>query len=83
EVGRGLADHTVGVLRDRGMDVYLETTTDNVKGGNVVLSNGVEFDTETIVWTTGVTPHPMLDGTDLPRDGKGRVRCLPTLEVAG
>lgn len=83
EVGRGLADHTVGVLRDRGMDVYLETTTDTVKGGNVVLSNGVEFDTETIVWTTGVTPHPMLDGTDLPRDGKGRVRCLPTLEVAG
>lgn len=83
EVGRALADHTVDVLRDRGMEVYLETTTDTVEGGHVVLSDGTEFDTETIVWTTGVSPHPMLDGTDLPRDGKGRVRCHPSLEVEG
>ncbi len=83
EVGRSLADHTVDVLRSRGMDVYLGTTTDTVEDGHVVLSDGTEFDTETIVWTTGVSPHPMLDGTDLPRDGMGKVRCRPTLEVTG
>lgn len=83
EVSRSLAEYAVDVLRERGMDVYLETTTDTVENGHVELSDGTEFDTATIVWTTGVSPHPMLDGTDLPRDDKGRVRCRATLEVEG
>lgn len=81
DVSRSLADYAVDVLGDRGIEVFLETTTDTVEDGHVVLSDGTEFDTATIVWTTGVSPHPMLDGTDLPRDGKGRVRCRATLEV--
>ena len=36
---------------------------------------------DTIVWTAGVKPSPMLDSTDLPRDAEGRVTCLPTLQV--
>jgi NADH:ubiquinone reductase (H+-translocating) len=47
----------------------------------VRLSDGESFAADTIVWTAGVKPHPMLDETDLPRDGKGRVTCRPTLEV--
>lgn len=81
EVSRSLAEYAVDVLRERGMEVYLETTTDTVEDGHVVLSDGTEFDTATIVWTTGVSPHPMLDSTDLPRDDKGRVQCRATLEV--
>jgi NADH dehydrogenase len=81
EVSRSLADYAVDVLRERGIEVFLQTTTDTVEDGHVVLSDGTEFDTATIVWTTGVVPHPMLDGTDLPRDDKGRVQCRATLEV--
>jgi NADH dehydrogenase len=33
------------------------------------------------VWTAGVKAHPMLDRTDLPRDDKQRLTCLPTLQV--
>ncbi len=45
------------------------------------LSDGDSFRTDTIVWTAGVKPSPMLDSTDLPRDERGRVTCLPTLQV--
>ena len=39
------------------------------------------FRADTIVWTAGVKPSPMLDRTDLPRDPRGHVTCLPTLQV--
>jgi NADH dehydrogenase len=49
----------------------------------VVLTDGEEFDAETIVWTAGVKANPMLARTDLPLDEKGRLRCTPDLRVAG
>lgn len=81
EVNLSLAEYAADVLRKRGMDVYLETTTKSVEDGHVVLSNGVEFDADTIVWTTGVVPNPVLDDSDLPRDNRGRLVCTPSLEV--
>jgi NADH dehydrogenase len=47
-----------------------------------VLSDGSAFDASTVVWTAGVKAHPVLDKTDLPRDERGRVICLATLQVA-
>ncbi|MFL6128791.1 MAG: NAD(P)/FAD-dependent oxidoreductase, partial [Mycobacteriales bacterium] len=51
--------------------------------GHVVLSDGEEFDAETIVWTAGVKAHPMLAHTDLPLDPRGRLICSADLRVAG
>jgi NADH dehydrogenase len=82
EVSRTLAEYAVEVLRARGITIALETTTESVEGGMIELSEGTRVDAGTLVWTTGISPHPMLDGTDLPRDEQGRVRCLPTLQVA-
>lgn len=83
EVSRPLADYTVAHLRGRGMEVHLQTTVNTMEGGHVVLADGTEFDAGTIVWTTGVSPHPMLGATDLPLDERGRVRCEATLQVDG
>jgi NADH dehydrogenase len=49
----------------------------------VKLSDGDSFAADTIVWTAGVKAHPMLAETDLPRDEKGRLTCLATLQVVG
>ncbi len=49
--------------------------------GIVRLSDGDEFDADTIVWTAGVKPSPMIAATDLPRDDRGRVTCAATLQV--
>lgn len=83
EVSRPLADYTVDVLRQRGFEVRLGTTVKSAEDGHVVLGDGAEFDTDTLVWTAGVKPHPMLAATDLPLDDRGRVRCAATLEVDG
>ncbi|MBX6722857.1 MAG: FAD-dependent oxidoreductase, partial [Dactylosporangium sp.] len=81
EVGRDMGAYTVQQLLRRGMDIRLETRLESCVDGVVRLSDGDEFPADTIVWTAGVKPHPMLDNTDLPRDERGRVTCLATLQV--
>src|SRR5690606_33025053 len=81
EVGEKMGAHTVDLLRERGIDVRLETRLQSCVDGVVKLSDGDTFEADTIVWTAGVKPSPMLERTDFPRDDKGRVTCLPTLQV--
>ncbi len=81
EVGERMANYTVEQLRRRGIDVRLETLLESCVDGVVKLSDGETFTTDTIVWTAGVKASPMLERTDFPRDSKGRVTCLPTLQV--
>ena len=83
EVSVPMAEYTVRQLLKRTMDVRLNTRVESLTGGHVVLSDGEEFDAETIVWTAGVKANPMLARTDLPLDEKGRLRCTPDLRVAG
>ncbi|MEV7020838.1 FAD-dependent oxidoreductase [Kitasatospora sp. NPDC093558] len=78
-----LAAHTLGQLRERGVDVRLRTTLESAAGQVVALSDGSRFAARTLVWTAGVRPSPLLRDTDLPLDASGRVRCLPTLQVLG
>ena len=81
EVDRDMGAYTVEQLRRRGMDIRLGTRLESCVDGVVRLSDGDSFEADTIVWTAGVKPSPMLDRTDFPRDDKGRVTCLPTLQV--
>jgi NADH dehydrogenase len=83
EVGEEMGRYTLGVLRDRGIDIRLNTRLESCVGGHVVLSDGEEFDSDVIVWTAGVKANPVLEKTDLPLDERGRVRTLPNLAVEG
>jgi NADH:quinone reductase (non-electrogenic) len=84
EVDLDMAAWTVKQLTARGMDVRLNTRLESISEDRVVrLSDGEEFPSETLVWTAGTKPNPMLAQTDLPVDGRGRVECEPTLQVRG
>jgi NADH dehydrogenase len=83
EVGPRMGLYTVERLMEAGIEVFLDTRVKTMEGGNVVLDDGTEFETETIVWTAGVKPSPMLEHTDLPRDARGRVDCTAELQVVG
>jgi NADH dehydrogenase len=83
EVGPRMGRYTVERLMEAGIEVFLDTRVKSMEGGHVVLDDGTEFDTDTIVWTAGVKPNPMLDHTDLPRDARGRVECSAELQVVG
>jgi NADH dehydrogenase len=81
EVGVEMGAYTVRELAGRGMDIRLDTRLDSCVDGLVRLSDGESFAADTIVWTAGVKPHPMLAETDLPRTARGAVTCRPTLQV--
>ncbi len=84
EVDLDMAAWTVKQLTARGMDVRLTTRLEEVSADGVVrLSDGDSFATDTLVWTAGSKPNPLLARTDLPLDERGRVRCEPTLQVSG
>lgn len=83
EVSETMGVYTRRRLEERGIEVKLNTTARTMENGHVELSDGDEFDTDTIAWTAGVKPHPMLEQSDLPRDEKGRVRCTAKLRVHG
>jgi NADH dehydrogenase len=83
EVSPEMGVYTAKQLLKAGIELYLDTRVKTMEGGHVVLDDGTEFDTDTIVWTAGVKPNPMLANTDLPLDDKGRVRCTPELQVVG
>ncbi|MFJ6195234.1 NAD(P)/FAD-dependent oxidoreductase [Micromonospora sp. NPDC092111] len=81
EVDRDMGAYTVQQLLKRNMDIRLDTRLESCVDGVVKLSDGDSFRSDTIVWTAGVKPSPMLDKTDFPRDERRRVTCLPTLQV--
>jgi NADH dehydrogenase len=81
EIGRGLGEYATRRLRDRGIEVHLDTRLESAEGGVMRLSNGVSFEADTLVWTTGVKPSPLVARTGLPLDDKGRLIADEFLRV--
>ncbi len=83
EVGEDMGRYTVQRLRERGIDVRLDTRLESAADRHIVLSDGEEFDADTLVWTAGVKATPVLSKSDLPLDDKGRLKAHPNLTVDG
>lgn len=81
EVSEELGGYTLEQLRKRQIEIHLSTFLNSCVDGHVVLSNRLEFDAETIVWTAGVKANPVLQDSDLPLDKMGRVTCNAALQV--
>lgn len=83
EVGPRMGRHTVKLLKRRNIDVRLETRLESVVNGEAVLSDGTTMETNTLIWTAGVKPSPLLRNTDLPLDPRGRIVTDATMRVDG
>ncbi|GII93244.1 NAD(P)/FAD-dependent oxidoreductase [Sinosporangium siamense] len=83
EVGPEMGKWTLDQLRERGMDVRLETRLESCVGGEVRLSDGTTFEADTLVWTAGVKPSTVVADSGLPVDERGRVKTTTRLTVAG
>ncbi|HET6635952.1 MAG TPA: NAD(P)/FAD-dependent oxidoreductase [Streptomyces sp.] len=83
EVGPKLGEWGREHLQDRGVEVYLKTSMSSCVDGHVVLSNGLEVDSGTIVWTAGVKPNPALARFGLPLGPRGHVDTTASLQVNG
>jgi len=81
EVSEELGGYTLEQLRKRKIEIHLSTFLNSCVDGHIVLSNNLEFDADTIVWTAGVKANPVLQQSDLPLDKMGRVTCNTSLQV--
>jgi NADH dehydrogenase len=87
EVSPELSEYTANVLRARGVEIRLNTTIASCVGGRIRFGTGPYagdvIEANTLVWTAGPRPNPMLDQTDLPRHPDGRVAADAYLRVRG
>ncbi|GAB3479409.1 NAD(P)/FAD-dependent oxidoreductase [Amycolatopsis cihanbeyliensis] len=83
EVRETLGVWTAEQLEKRGIEVYLSTAAKSFEDGYVQLSDGTEFESDTIIWTAGVKANPVLAGSDLPVDKRGRMQATAGLQIVG
>jgi len=83
ELTEDLAAYAQERLRERGIEVLLESRLESAEGGTIRLSDGQAFAADTLVWTAGVKPSPLATMTGLPLNRHGRVEVDAELRVVG
>ena len=83
EIPPPLGDYAAAELRRRGVEIHVDTTLESVSTDEAVLGNGTRIPTNSLVWTAGVAPNPVLREWSLPLDEKGRVEVDEFLRVQG
>lgn len=78
-----LAAYTDAQLRRHGVEILTSTTLTSVDAQAVTMADGTRIDTQTLVWTAGVTPNPLLHTLGLPLDERGRIVVDSALRVEG
>lgn len=82
ELGEKLGAYAQRKLAARGIEVRVHTKVSSISERGVGLSDGTTIQSETLVWTAGTSPNPLLE--DLPcKKERGRVVVTPFLEVIG
>jgi NADH dehydrogenase len=83
EMTEKLALFAQRILRKRGVEIRLGARLKAATGEAAILGDGTAIESKTLVSTVPASPHPLVEGLDLPKTKSGRVEVLPTLEVAG
>ena len=82
ELSESLGRYAKESMEARGVTFRLGTRLVDARPGAVVLSDG-ELAAETLVWTAGVAPSPLLATLPFARDKRGAVVVEPTMAVPG
>ena len=83
EIPTRLGEYAAQQLAARGVDIRVSTTLASVERGAAVLSDGDRLETETLVWTAGVRPNPLVREWGFPLDDRGRILVDRFLRVEG
>lgn len=82
ELNEKLGKYAEKKLAGRGVEIHLATLVSDVKDNEVVLSNGVHVATNTIIWTAGTAPNPLLDMLPCEKD-RGKICANDFMQVEG
>ncbi len=81
ELSESLAAYARERMAARGVTFKLNTRVAGARRGVVVLKPEEEIRTETLVWTAGTTPNPLIQSLPVERDKRGGVVVDHTLAV--
>src|SRR5277367_5094778 len=82
ELSESLARYAQGRMEARGVTFRLNTRLTDVNPGVVSVSNG-EIRAQTLVWTAGTGPNPLLKSLPVEKDKRGALVVGNTLELRG
>jgi NADH dehydrogenase len=82
ELGMELGQYALRKLQERKVEFRLNTKVTGLSEHGVQLSNGETILTQTIIWTAGTAPNPLLNALSCAKD-RGRIIVNEFLEVPG
>jgi NADH dehydrogenase len=82
ELSKSLGEYAQRRMEARGVTFKLNTRLLDARPGVVVLSDG-DLPAQTLVWTAGVAPNPLLATLPFARDKRGAVVVESTMAVPG
>jgi NADH dehydrogenase len=82
ELDGSLGDYAQEKLAKRGVEVRLKTAVVSMSESGVALSDGTLIKTNTLIWTAGSAPNPLLAALPCAKE-KGKLIVEGTLEVPG
>jgi len=82
ELSESLALYAQQKMGERGVEFRLNARLTDAQKGTVVLSDG-EIRAETLVWTAGTAPNPLLKTLAIEKDKRGAVLVDDTMAVSG
>ena len=82
ELTESLAHYAQKRMEDRGVAFRLNTRLTDAQPGVVVLSDG-EIQADTLVWTAGTAPNPLLKSLAVEKDKRGAIVVDRALAVPG
>ncbi len=83
ELGPDLGEFALTKLRARGIEVLLNTRIEDASGTDVTLSGNRKIRTQSLIWTAGVAPSPILAPLPCAHDERGRIVANEFMEVPG
>jgi NADH dehydrogenase len=72
---------TYDLLRDKNVEIVLNTKMVDYNGQSITLGNGTQIKTHTVIWTAGIKAAKALDLLEGERAAMGRVRVESTLQL--
>jgi len=83
ELSPGLADYATRKLRDRGVEIILNTGVSAASDHEIHLTNGAVIAARTLLWAASLAPSPVVGAIDVPKSKKGAVVVDPCCAVSG
>ena len=82
ELGNKLGAYAQKKLSERGVEIRVKTKVSAVSSRGIELSDGTTVETNTLVWTAGVSPSPILQELACKKD-HGRLVVDQFMEIVG